>query len=85
MVSGTIRGDPVIFAGVPIRELGNELWSQLSGFDSPATFLTEQRDAFPRAFDSQAAMTHPAALGRGVLVCTKGEFEHDPCLVLKVA
>ncbi|MGC2460053.1 MAG: cyclic nucleotide-binding domain-containing protein, partial [Steroidobacteraceae bacterium] len=69
-------------AGVPIRKLGNELWPELSGFDLFSSFSAEQRDAFLRAFDSEAAM-RLRQFRRGELICGKGEFELDLCFVLK--
>jgi CRP-like cAMP-binding protein/Fe-S-cluster-containing dehydrogenase component len=71
-------------AEVPIRRSGNELWSELSRFDLFKHFSDEQREAFLRAFDSEAAM-RVAQFGRGALVCAKGEYELDLCFVLKGA
>ena len=82
MTSGTIADGPVGFAGVPIRKPGNELWSELSGFDLFKRFSDEQRDAFLRAFDSEAAM-RVAQFRRGELICSKGEYELDLCFILK--
>ncbi len=58
------------------------MWSELSGFDLFKHFSDEQRDAFLKGFDSEAAM-RLANFRRGELICSKGEYELDLCFILK--
>jgi len=79
---GTIRGGLVDTVGIPIRRSGIELWSELSAFGLFSRFSAEERDAFLRAYDSEAAM-RIARFRRGELICAKGEYELDLCFILK--
>src|SRR5208337_1450372 len=79
---GTIRGGLVDSLGIPIRRSGIELWSELSAFGLFSRFSAEERDAFLRAYDSEAAM-RIARFRRGELICAKGEYELDLCFILK--
>lgn len=80
--SGLTDG-PVEPAGA-VRIPANELWSQLSGCDLFTSFSQEQREAFVKAYDREAAM-RVRQFDRDELVCAKGEFELDLCVVLKGA
>lgn len=83
MGGGRLTGGPVEPAGA-VRIPANELWSQLSGCDLFTSFSQEQREAFVKACDREAAM-RVQQFDRDALVCGKGEFELDLCVVLKGA
>jgi len=67
-----------------MKRPGIELWSELSKFDLFVHFSAEQRIAFLKAYDSEAAM-RIRQFRRGEIVCRKGEFELHLCFVLKGA
>ena len=58
-----------------------DLWQILSGFDAFSTFNDHERESFQHAFDHEYGM-RVRSFPAGTMICRKGEFELDLCIVL---
>jgi CRP-like cAMP-binding protein len=58
-----------------------DLWQMLSGFDAFNTFTGHERESFQHAFEHEVGM-RVRRFAAGGVICRKGEFELDLCIVL---
>ncbi|HXR35219.1 MAG TPA: cyclic nucleotide-binding domain-containing protein [Candidatus Binataceae bacterium] len=64
---------------VPISSA--DLWQMLSRFDAFSTFTDHERESFEHAFEHEVGM-RVRRFAAGGVICRKGEFELDLCIVL---